>query len=140
MDVIYGNEHTTNPPVIIAPISTTPIIVSPTTGSPQSTGTPEPSTRTPSPSPLPDSDADSSSRFNTGKKVKRKPNKMDDLLNLLNDNLAIKQEDLDEKKREREERRRDRERVEAVLAESQADSKRLTDAMTLILETLAQKL
>jgi hypothetical protein len=136
IDIIYGNEHTTNPPIIIEPISPIPILVT-STGSAHSTL----GHRTPSPA-LSDGtdDTDSPNPFNNGKKVKSKPNKMDGLLELLNDNLAMKQEDLDEKRREREERRKERERLEKSWAETQEEQKELTKAVTSLLQHLVEKL
>lgn len=136
IDIVYGNEHTTNPPAILAPISTTPLLLS-------SAGN-TPSPRTPSPAPLPDDDVSrdtegSPGTFNTGRKVKQRTNKMDGLLNLLSDNIALKQEDLEEKRKEREARQKELEKIGntlETLVESQRESAKL---MTSILTSLALK-
>jgi hypothetical protein len=136
IDIVYGNEHTTNPPAILAPISTTPLLLS-------SPGSVTPSPRTPSPAPLPDDvshDTEASpGAFNTGRKVKQRTNKMDGLLNLLSDNIALKQEDLEEKRKEREARQKELEKIGntlETLVESQRESAKL---MTSILTSLALK-
>jgi hypothetical protein len=94
MNQVWANEHTTTPPIIIAPIADTPIVEA--SGSPGST--------TPcAVSPQDEENIDSSSPFNTGKKVKRKRNdKSEAIFDLIMQSLKIKESEIEQRKEERE--------------------------------------
>jgi len=96
MDIIWSNVHTTNPPIIIAPISDTPIL--------EASGSPGPTTPSPA-SPDEAEDTDSPNPFNAGKKVRcKKDDKSEAIVNLMMQGLEIKESELEERKKEREDR------------------------------------
>lgn len=118
MDQILGNEHTTNPPIIIAPIADIPIIEA--SGSPGST-TPYPV------SPQDEEDIDSPSPFNTGKKVKCKRNdKSEAIVNLMMQGLEIKESEIEQRKKEWEVH-------EAILARAEEREQKLMDFMEILM-------
>jgi len=94
MNQVLGNEHTTNPPIIIAPIADTPII--------EASDSPGPTSPCPV-SPQDEEDTDSPDPFNTGKKVKHKKNdKSKAIINLMMQGLEIKESEIEQRKKERE--------------------------------------
>ena len=100
MDQVLGNEHTSNPPIIIAPISDTLIVE----GASRS-GTVEPVTPSPKSSPISgeeDTCTDSATPYNSGKRVKQKNDKNREIMDLMKHNLEIKEVEIEEKKKQRE--------------------------------------
>ena len=77
IDHVLGNEHTTNPPIIVAPIANVPIIEA--SGSPRAT--------TPAQSEVEDASPDA---FSSGKRVKKKSDKSEAILELMVQGLEIK--------------------------------------------------
>jgi hypothetical protein len=125
LDQVLGNEHTTNPPIIIAPIADTPILEA--SGSLRWTTTPSSSSVTASYTQ--DDDTDSTNPFSTGKKVKRKKNdKSEAILDLMMQRLKIRESEL-------EERRKDRE----ILARAEEREQKLVDFMELLVKHIVRE-
>ena len=98
MDQVMGNEHTSNPPIIIAPISDT-LIVEGTSRS----STTEPVTPSPNSSAFSgEEDTNSITPYNSGKKLNQKNNKNKEIVDLMKQNLEIKEVEIEEKKKQRE--------------------------------------
>jgi len=100
MDQVMSNKHTSNPPIIIAPISDTPIVE----GASRSTSA-EPVTPSPKSSAISgeeDTCTDSTTSYNSGKKMKKKEDKNREIVDLMKQNLEIKEVEVEEKKRQRE--------------------------------------
>jgi hypothetical protein len=124
MDQVLGNEHTTNPPIIIAPIADTPII--------EASGSPGPATPCPV-SPQDEEDTDSPSPFNTGKKVKRKRNdKSEAIVDLMMQGLEIKESEIEQRKKEREAH-------EAILARAEEREQKLVDFMEILVKHIVRE-
>jgi hypothetical protein len=123
MDQVLGNEHTTNPPIIISPIADTPIV--------EASGSPGPTT--PCPISSQDEDTDSPSPFNTGKKVKRKRNdKSEAIIDLMMQGLEIKESEIEQRKKEREVH-------EAILARAEEREQKLVDIMEILVRHIVQE-
>jgi len=125
MDQVLGNEHTTSPPIIIAPISDRPIIE----GSHAALSTPS------SPSLSPKDEASSISgvtsdtnSFNCGQKVKRKGRNevFIDMVEKQNE-MAERQIEMNEKRIE--EQRRATAALEASLAKSEANEDKVINLL-----------
>ena len=125
MDIIYGSVHTTNPPIIIAPISDTPIL--------EASGSPGPTTPSPdSPEEAGDT-TDSPNPFNTGKKVRRrKDDKSEAIVNLMIQGLEIQESQLEERKKEREEQ-------QAILARHEEREQKLVDFMEILVKHIVRE-
>jgi hypothetical protein len=99
MDQVLGNEHTTKPPILIAPLSENVIMENTECGSTA------PPTRTPSPRSGGLSDEDTTANtdsFNSGQKVRRKGrnDKVDTMVDLMMQHLEIKEEEKEEKRKQ----------------------------------------
>ena len=124
MDIIWCGVHTTNPPIIIAPISDTPIL--------ETFGSPGPTTPSPD-SPEEAEDTDSPNPFNTGKKVRRKKDdKSEAIVNLMMQGLEIKESELEERKKEREEQ-------QAILARHEEREQKLVDFMEILVKHIVRE-
>jgi hypothetical protein len=124
MDQVLGNEHTTNPPIIIAPIADTPIV--------EASGSPGPTTPCPV-SPQDEEDTDSPGAFNTGKKVKRKKNdKSEAIVDLMMQGLEIKESEIEQRKKERE-------MHEAILARAEEREQKLVDFMEILVRHIVRE-
>jgi hypothetical protein len=124
LDQVLGNEHTTNPPVIISPIADTPILEA--SGSRRET---TPSSTLITANSTQDDDTDSTNPFTTGKKVKRKKNdKSEAIIDLMMQGLEIKESEL-------EERRKDRE----ILARAEDREQKLLDFMEILVKHLVRE-
>lgn len=133
MDQVLGNEHNTNPPIIIAPIANNPIVEATS-----KTASAEPVTPVPG-SPLDEEDPDSSSPFISGKKVKQKKNKSDAIIDLMMQSLEIKDSEIEERKKEREERKKEREAHDAILARAEAREQKLVDFLEVLVKHIVQE-
>jgi hypothetical protein len=133
--MVRSTDHTSNPAIIIDPISTQLATFSQSANS-------TPSPRTPSPSPVAASEDATGSmtdadvpppEFNTGRRVKQRHNKIDELLGLLTEHA-------EDSRNAREESQKRFSNIEDAFAEAQQDQKRITEALTTVLIKLAEKL
>ena len=124
MDQVLGNEHTTNPSIIIALISDTSIL--------EAAGSPRHTTPSPNEFLLDDSEllADSLlNHFSTGRKVKPKKNDKvtETIVDLMMQGLEIKEAEIEQRKTEQQ-------ACEAILARAEEQKQKLVDFMEILVK------
>lgn len=133
MDQVLGNEHTTNPPIIISPISNTPIL--------EASRSPRTSTTDSTPSPVSQGDTedgtDTPDPFSTGKRVKQK--KKDALIELMMHGLEIKESEVEQRKRDRETEIEERKKAEEKAARSEEREQKLVDFMEILVKHIVRE-
>jgi len=124
MDQVLGNEHTTNPPIIIAPIADIPIV--------EASGSSGPTAPCPV-SSQDEEETDSPTPFNTGRKVKHKRNdKLEAMVDIMMQGLEIKESEIDQRKKEREVH-------EAILARAEEREQKLVDFMEILVRHIVRE-
>ena len=124
MDQVLGNEHTTNPPIIIAPIADIPIV--------EAFGSSGPMTLC-SISPQDEEETNSPTLFNIDRKVKHKRNdKLEAMVDIMMQGLEIKESEIHQRKKEREVH-------EAILAWAEEREQKLVDFMEILVRHIVRE-
>ena len=134
MDQVLGNEHTTNPPILIQSLSPELVEESST-----ERATPSPNALSPSPVPGDEEDTptDSTSSFNSGRKVRqKKQEKNEPIAELMKQSL-----DLKEKYRQADEAKGEKREAEekAIQARAEEQEQKLIDIMEILVKHIVKE-